>query len=307
MHMDYAYITGVGLLLIQVDSFLGWPKVIHVPDKKGSMIKLILRIIFSRNSIPKTLVSTNAPEYCDEDLNLWLEKIGCKLYKTLPYHPQPNGLAERIVQTVKMGLKACSQPKEKIVFLPRLLLSYYTIPHAGRLESPSVLMGRQIRALLTMMYSTNEKVWYKKNKESNPEFIMQKGHNTAIINREKGNSILAHADQIRPQSKYEEKNEEEISTIPFVNDLLEQPLQNEMSEDEIMHAQVGQNYFENSVEDQIMQKDDLDYSSVWDRSRSLRKRNTGGRWGEQSNPKNETITRSTRPTRGITPIHFKEV
>ena len=69
----------------------------------------------------------------------------------------------------------------------------------------------------------NEKMWYKKNKESNPErteFIMQKGHNTAIMIREKGNSILAHANQISPQGEYEEQNEE-ISTIPSVNDLLE--------------------------------------------------------------------------------------
>ena len=50
-------------------------------------------------------------------------------------------------------------------------------------------------------------MWYKKNKESNPEraeFIIQKCHNTAIINREKGNSILAHADQIKSQDEYEE-------------------------------------------------------------------------------------------------------
>ena len=107
-----------------------------------------------------------------------------------------------------MGQKLCSQQKEKIeVFLPRLLLSYRTIPHAGRLESPPALMGRQIRPLLTISYSINEKVWYKKNKESNlerTEFIMQKVHNTAIMNREKGNSILVHADQIRPQGEYEE-------------------------------------------------------------------------------------------------------
>ena len=46
--------------------------------------------------------------------------------------------------------------KEKIeVFLPRLLLSYRTLPHTGRLESSSVSMGRQIRVPLTIFYSTN--------------------------------------------------------------------------------------------------------------------------------------------------------
>ena len=90
-------------------------------------------------------------------------------------------------------------------------------------------MGRQIRAPLTMSYSTNKKVWYKKNKESNPEraeFIMQKGYNTVMKNRERRNSILTHADQLRPQGEYEEQNEEEISMIPSVNDFLEQRLQN---------------------------------------------------------------------------------
>ena len=36
--MDHAYITGVGLLLILVDSFSDWPEVICVSDKKMSMI-----------------------------------------------------------------------------------------------------------------------------------------------------------------------------------------------------------------------------------------------------------------------------
>ena len=40
-----------------------------------------------------------------------------------------------------------------------------------------------------------------------------------------------------------------------------------------MHDHVGQNEFENSDEDQIMHKDDLDYSSVQDRSRSPKERN----------------------------------
>ena len=141
-------------------------------------------------------------------------------------------------------------------------------------------MGKQLRAPQMMTYSTNEKGRYKKNKDSNPEraeFIMQKSHNRAIINREKGNCMLSHADQIRLHGEYKEQNEEEISMIPSVNDLLEQPLQNETSKDEIMHEQVGQSEFENSDENQIMQEDDLEYSSVRDRSRSPRERNTGER------------------------------
>ena len=88
--------------------------------------------------------------------------------------------------------------------------------------------------------------------------------------------------------------------IPSVNNLLEQPLQNEMSEDEIMHDQVGQSEFENLDEDKIIQDD---YSSVQDRSRSPRERNMGKRQGQQSNPENETFTRSTIPTRSIRPIY----
>ena len=109
MNMDHAYITGVGLLSILVD----WPEVIRVPDKKSSTVKQILRVIFSRNGIPKTLVPDNAPEFCDEDLSLWLEKIGYKSYKTPPCHPQSNGLTERMAQTIKTGLKACSRAKRK--------------------------------------------------------------------------------------------------------------------------------------------------------------------------------------------------
>ena len=98
---SYAYGSCIhycmGLSITLVDSFSGWPEVIRVPEKKSSMIEQILRIIFSRNGITKTLVSDNAPDFY-EDLNFWLEKIECKSYKTPPYYPQLNELAERMVQ-----------------------------------------------------------------------------------------------------------------------------------------------------------------------------------------------------------------
>lgn len=45
-----------------------------------------------------------------------------------------------------MLVKACSQKEKMEIFLPKLLL---TIPHTGKLESQSALMGRQIRVPLT--------------------------------------------------------------------------------------------------------------------------------------------------------------
>ena len=42
VHMDHAYITGVKLVLILVDSFSGWPEVTRVLDKKSSTIRQIL-------------------------------------------------------------------------------------------------------------------------------------------------------------------------------------------------------------------------------------------------------------------------
>ena len=55
VHIDHAYVNGIGLLLILVDSFSGWPEIVQVRDRKAATIIQILRTIFSRNGVPKTL------------------------------------------------------------------------------------------------------------------------------------------------------------------------------------------------------------------------------------------------------------
>lgn len=237
-------------------------------------------------------MTDNAPEFADIDLHEWLRKIGCRPYKTPPYHPQSNGTAERMVQTVKKGIKACLQQKEEIdAFLPRLLLSYRTIPHAGRPESPSALMGRQLRSPLTMSYATNQKMSYKRNRNMQPEsaeFIIQKGHNTAILNKENGNSVLVHADQIRSQG--EESDEEMPSEMPII-DVTEELMQSETAEEEVEWDELE--------EDQSMQEEQFDHRR--DRSRSPRERR------EIGEDVQEGTRRSTRSTRGIRPLRYREM
>ena len=163
VHKDHAYVNGIGLLLIFEDSFSGWPKLFSVRDRKTKTIKQILEVIFSKNGVLKTLVSDNASEFCDVGLCTWLRKIGCIPYKSLPYHPQSNEIVKRMVWRVKIGLKAFEPYRDTIqTYVPKLLMSYRSIPHVRKVQSLFALMGRQIRTPITMSFSTNEKMWYKK-------------------------------------------------------------------------------------------------------------------------------------------------
>ena len=78
-------------------------------------------------------------------------------YKMPPYHSQSNGIVEKMDQTVRMGLKAFSPFNQNIeAYIPNLLLSYRIVPHVDRKQSPPSLMGRQIRAPITMSFSIKE-------------------------------------------------------------------------------------------------------------------------------------------------------
>ena len=87
VHIDHAYVPGIGLLLILVDSFSGWPEVALVPDRQASTVIRVLRNIFARNGVPRTLASDNAAEFWDRTLCDWLERIGCSQIKSPPCHP----------------------------------------------------------------------------------------------------------------------------------------------------------------------------------------------------------------------------
>ena len=46
-----------------VDSFLDWPEVIKLRDRKATTLRQILRRMFARNGVPKTIVTDKAPEF----------------------------------------------------------------------------------------------------------------------------------------------------------------------------------------------------------------------------------------------------
>ena len=189
----------------------------HIENNIGKKLKetvlrnwqeTVLRTILARNAVP---ITDNASNFCNESLVSWLRKIGYMPYRPPPYHPQSNGIAERMVQTVKMGFKASSPFDQNIeAYITNLLLNYRTVPHVDRKQSPSALMCRQIRAPITMSFTIEEKVWYKRNKQADPErakFILQKELNMVVLDK-KGQPILTHVDQFRDRFELEMLAEE---------------------------------------------------------------------------------------------------
>ena len=128
-----------------------------------------------------------------------------------------------MVQTVKMDLKFSPFNQNIEVYIPDLLFSYRILHHADRKQSSSVLMGRQIRAAVTMSFANEEKVLYKRNKEAEPErtkFILQKEQNTTVLEKIAAN--IVHADQFvarfepedveMPEKEHDETEEDENET-----------------------------------------------------------------------------------------------
>ena len=91
---------------------------------RSNYCKTNIKTICAKNGVPKTIVKDNAPEFCEKSSVPWLRKIGWMPYKTPLYNPQSNDIEEKMVQTVKMGLKEFPSFNQSIeAYIPYLLLS----------------------------------------------------------------------------------------------------------------------------------------------------------------------------------------
>ena len=91
---------GVNYLLI-VDYFLRYPEVIKLSFTTSSSVIKVLKSIFSRHGIPKTLLSDNGPQYTSQEFTDFSKSYNFTHITSSPHFPQSNGQAERAVQTVK--------------------------------------------------------------------------------------------------------------------------------------------------------------------------------------------------------------
>lgn len=157
LHIDFAGPFHNKTFLIIVDAYSKWPEVFVINNMSSTSVIYYLRLIFATHGLCETLVSDNGRPFVSNELKQFLAANKIVHKTTAPYHPSSNGLAERMVQTVKDKLRKMDKiPWD--VKIPNMLLGLRVTPCASTGKSPAeLLMNRRLRTVLDTIHPDNLK------------------------------------------------------------------------------------------------------------------------------------------------------
>ena len=87
--------------LLTVDYYSRFVEVQKLNSTTSSSVITHLKSIFARFGIPAEMVSDNGPRFNSQEMTEFSETYGFRHITTSPHYPQANGLAERMVKTIK--------------------------------------------------------------------------------------------------------------------------------------------------------------------------------------------------------------
>ncbi|GBL91534.1 Uncharacterized protein K02A2.6 [Araneus ventricosus] len=139
--------------LIVVDAHSKWPEVFSMNTITSGKTIEILRSLFCRYGLPKTLVSDNGRYFFPIKFQTFLKKNDIYHIKTIPYCPSSNGQAERFVQTFKDAMRQAQVDfGSRDYKWQKFLMQYRKTPHSTTHQSPAMMfLGRDIRTRLDLL------------------------------------------------------------------------------------------------------------------------------------------------------------
>ena len=141
-------------IIVATDYLTRWPEARAVPDAgANTLAQFIFEEIICRHGTPKIILSDQGRNFISETIRVLCEKFLIRHKFSSPYHPQTNGMVERLNRTLCESLAKVKGDDDWDLHIPAVLLAYQTKKHATTGYTPFQLVyGRQailpIEALL---------------------------------------------------------------------------------------------------------------------------------------------------------------
>ena len=120
---------GHSYLLTIIDRFTRWPEAIPITNAETQTIaRAFVRNWVARFGVPASMTSDRGTQFVSELWNAMCNLLGTELHPTTAYHPQANGLIERVHRNLKASLKCRLTGPNWMDELPWVLLGTRTAP-----------------------------------------------------------------------------------------------------------------------------------------------------------------------------------
>ncbi len=125
-----------------------------MPNTRSETVIKAMSGIFGLFGPPHEIVSDNGPQYSSREFQQMCDSWGITHTTSSPRYAQANGLAERMVRTIKSLIKKCSKTQQD---LNSAMCNLRATPVDSGLPSPAELMfGRPIRTSLPSCHFNNK-------------------------------------------------------------------------------------------------------------------------------------------------------
>ena len=202
--------NGNKYILVASDYFTRWVEAYAIPNQEAlTVARKLIDHMFCRFGLPEQLHSDMGAQFESKVIKEVCDMLHIRKTHTTPYHPQSDGLVERLNRTIQSMLATSvnGQVEEWESCLPKVCLAYNTSKHAATGYTPFFLMfGRQPHMPLDIIYGVppdhnQEHCQYAANIRRTMETAYQlarENMQTSAIRQKEHYDLKVHGDKFAP-------------------------------------------------------------------------------------------------------------